>query len=864
MTERSTTQVGIIGAGPAGLLLSHLLALRGIESIVVEARSRAYCEARQRAGLLEAGTVELLRAAGLGQRLDAEGLEHGGIYLQFAGERHHIDFRDLTGGRWVTVYAQTEIVKDLIGARLAAGGQIEFEVSDVGLGDLDGDRPVLRYTDSAGTRHEVRSQAIAGCDGSHGISRDCLPPGLLTVAGRDYPYAWLGILAAVPPSTDELIYARHESGFSLHSMRSPQVSRLYLQVPADTDIERWPDDRIWRELQRRLGLPGWDLKEGPITEKGVSLMRSFVASPMRFGRLFLAGDAAHIVPPTGAKGLNLAIADVTELAAALVSLLRDGRTEPADEYSDTCLRRVWRAEHFSWWMTSMLHVDPHPDPFGAELQLAQLRYVTSSRAAATTLAENYTGYYPLRWPEQGLPQARVVPRAQRPGQQGGQRRGDPGVGQRQRRGDTALAQQGKCPQPVPERVKLGAHGVGQPGATARRPALHAVDGGQQPGQLVVSGEAAGQDHQQRGLAHGDGEVRLRAVIGPDQRGGADMPPRGRVRRHQLAGLGEHQPGAAAADRAHLALCHAAQGVQREHVQFLAQGPDKLVAPPERVHRLGDQWRRDVVPGGEPQPLGGVTEQPAQRGQRVIGECRRREQARDQRAGQPRPLPWPAMRPGVDALGADPAQPGVRTRRAPRQPLQVGASRGLASGEPAIDEAGPLGAPAAGAGAQLSGGKGEFERGRARVVGGALLRSHDRAPGEQVGIRRCRVGGLDRLGVGGDALLVPARVGRDDLLGPGRGAYPGIAVQSRQAEQAAERLRHADPAGRGHRPLDRQRVPEELLQPQQRDRFQALIAGQPGEGCLRVTSSLGILARQGFQRLALCHHADSLPQPDARG
>ena len=365
---------------------------------MVENRSRAYCEARQRAGLLEAGTTELLRAIGLGKRMDAEGLEHGGIYLQFAGERHHLDFRDLTGGRWVTIYAQTEIVKDLIQARLAAGAQLEFEVSDTEVADLDQDRPLLRYTDAAGTRHEVRCDAIAGCDGFHGICRDSMPPGLVQVAERGYPYSWLGILANVPPSTDELIYSRHQDGFALHTMRTPQVSRLYLQVPADEDIERWPDDRIWTELRHRLGIPGWELKDGPITEKAILPMRSFVASPMRYRRLFLAGDAAHIVPPTGAKGLNLAMADVTVLATALTSLLRDGDPGPVDAYSDTSLRRVWRATHFSWWMTSMLHVDPGPDPFGAELQLAQLRYVTSSRAAATTLAENYTGYYPLHWP----------------------------------------------------------------------------------------------------------------------------------------------------------------------------------------------------------------------------------------------------------------------------------------------------------------------------------------------------------------------------------------------------------------------------------------------------------------------------------
>jgi p-hydroxybenzoate 3-monooxygenase len=397
MTVTSRTQVGIVGAGPAGLLLSHLLALRGIESVVIENRSRAYCEARQRAGLLEAGTVRLLRAVGLGDRLDAEGLEHGGIYLQFEGERHHLDFRDLTGGRWVTIYAQTEIVKDLFRARLAAGARIEFEVSGTEVAELETDRPVLRFTDSAGVRHEISCDAIAGCDGFHGVCRDAFPPGLVTVADRSYPYSWLGILATVPPSTDELIYARHHDGFALHTMRTPQVSRLYLQVPAGEDIERWPDDRIWSELQHRLGVPGWDLKEGPITEKAVTPMRSFVASPMAYRRLFLAGDAAHIVPPTGAKGLNLALADVTVLAAALTDLLREGRPELAGAYSASCLARVWRATHFSWWMTSMLHVDAGEDTFGEQLQLSQLRYVVSSRAAATTLAENYTGYYPLHW-----------------------------------------------------------------------------------------------------------------------------------------------------------------------------------------------------------------------------------------------------------------------------------------------------------------------------------------------------------------------------------------------------------------------------------------------------------------------------------
>ena len=387
------TQVGIVGAGPAGLLLSHLLALRGIDSVLVENRSREYCEARQRAGLLEQGTVNLLRDVGLGERMDVEGLEHGGIYLQFAGERHHLDFKDLTDGRSVTIWAQTEIVKDLIQARLAAGAQINFEVSDTQVVDPTSASPILKYTDREGRAHEVVCDVIAGCDGFHGICRDSIPRGLISVAERGYPYSWLGILASVAPSTDELIYSRHENGFALHSMRSPHVGRLYLQVPADEDIADWPDDRIWAELQRRFALPGWDLKEGPVAEKAISPMRSFVASPMRYGRLFLAGDAAHIVPPTGAKGLNLAIADVTVLARALVSLFKHGNWDQADAYSDACLRRVWRATHFSWWMTSMLHVEPGHDAFGAELQLSQLRYVTTSRAAATTLAENYTGYY---------------------------------------------------------------------------------------------------------------------------------------------------------------------------------------------------------------------------------------------------------------------------------------------------------------------------------------------------------------------------------------------------------------------------------------------------------------------------------------
>jgi p-hydroxybenzoate 3-monooxygenase len=390
----AVTQVGIVGAGPAGLLLSHLLALRGIESVVVENRSRAYCEARQRAGLLEAGTVELLRSVGLGKRLDFEGMEHGGIYLQFLGERHHLDFRSLTGGRWVTIYAQTEIVKDLIASRLAAGAALEFSCTDVSVSGVESERPVLSYTDSSGVRHEVSCDVIAGCDGFHGICRPLIPD--LSVYERKYPYAWLGILADAAPSTDELIYSRHSDGFALYTMRSPEVSRLYLQVAPDEPLERWPDERIWAELQRRLALGGWSVNEGRITDKSVTPMRSFVAGPMRHGRLFLAGDAAHIVPPTGAKGLNLALSDVAALATALSAALLRGSWDLAAAYSDTCLARVWRATHFSWWMTSMLHVAPG-DPFESQLQLSQLRYVVSSRAAATTLAENYSGYQPARY-----------------------------------------------------------------------------------------------------------------------------------------------------------------------------------------------------------------------------------------------------------------------------------------------------------------------------------------------------------------------------------------------------------------------------------------------------------------------------------
>ena len=399
MAATSRTQVGIVGAGPAGLLLSHLLSLHGIESVVVENRTRSYCEARQRAGLLEAGTVELLRAAGLGKRLDAEGMEHDGIYLQFEGERHHVNIRELTGGRWVTIYAQTEIVKDLIAARLASSGEsaIEFGATDVAVSDVTSDRPVLSYVSASGERREMTCDVIAGCDGFHGLSRSLVPD--LSVYERSYPYAWLGILADAAPSTDELIYSRHADGFALYSMRTPHVSRLYLQVAPDEPLSEWPDDRIWAELQKRFAVNGsnWRVAEGKITDKSVTPMRSFVAGPMQHGRLFLAGDAAHIVPPTGAKGLNLALSDVVVLANALSAALRDGEWELAEAYSDACLRRVWRATHFSWWMTSMLHVIPDGDPFDSQLQLSQLRFVTSSRAQATALAENYSGFQPVRF-----------------------------------------------------------------------------------------------------------------------------------------------------------------------------------------------------------------------------------------------------------------------------------------------------------------------------------------------------------------------------------------------------------------------------------------------------------------------------------
>ena len=389
MTAPTRTQVGIVGAGPAGLLLSHLLHLAGIESVVLEARSREYCESRVRAGVLEHGTAQLLDEAGVGARMRREGLVHHGILLRFGGRDHRIDLSGLTGGRTILVYAQHEVVKDLIAARLDVGGAVVFEAEDVSIHGLDGSAPTIRYRRDGG-EHRVACDFVAGCDGFHGVSRPSIPPGVLTLYDHRYPFAWLGILAQVPPASHELIYARHDRGFALLSMRTPEISRLYLQCDPGADLERWPDGRVWGELRRRLErADGWALRDGPVLQKGIAEMRSFVVDPMRHGRLFLAGDAAHIVPPTGAKGLNLAAADVRALARALAAFYQEGRTDLLDRYSETCLRRVWKVQRFSWWMTSMLHGTG--DVFGDRVHLAELEYLAGSRAASTALAENYVG-----------------------------------------------------------------------------------------------------------------------------------------------------------------------------------------------------------------------------------------------------------------------------------------------------------------------------------------------------------------------------------------------------------------------------------------------------------------------------------------
>ena len=385
------TQIAIVGAGPSGLLLSQLLHKQGIETVVLERRSQAYVEGRIRAGVLEQGTVELLEAAGVGDRMRREGLLHRGIELSFEGRRHRIDFDALTGGKSVMVYGQTEVTKDLNRARQAAGGQTLFEAEDVSLHDLEGAAPRLRFRHQ-GRDHELSCDFVAGCDGFHGVCRRSIPSEILKTYERVYPFAWLGILSDTPPVSEELIYARHDRGFALYSMRSPTRSRLYIQCSPDENLEDWPDERIWDELRLRLGGEGGEaLQSGPAFEKSVTPMRSFVAEPMRFGRLFLAGDAAHIVPPTGAKGLNLAAADVRVLAGALAAHYAEGRDDLLDAYSETCLRRIWKAQRFSWWLTSLLHRFPEDSPFGKRVQLAELDYLTGSTAAATTLAENYVG-----------------------------------------------------------------------------------------------------------------------------------------------------------------------------------------------------------------------------------------------------------------------------------------------------------------------------------------------------------------------------------------------------------------------------------------------------------------------------------------
>ena len=386
------TTVGIIGAGPAGLLLARLLHNAGIDSVVLESRDRAYVEQRQRAGILEQGTVDVLRAAGAGERMDREGLRHDGIELRYARKRRRVDFPALTGGRSVMVYAQTEVCKDLIALQLKEGGPLLFEAEALAVEDVEGDSPRVRYRHE-GTEDVLECDYVVGCDGFWGVARKAIPEELTRVFERTYPFSWLGILADVPPSHDELVYARHDRGFALLSMRSPSVSRLYLQVPEGTDAEAWGDEEIWRELERRFETEdGWRLERGPITQKSVTPMRSYVHEPMRHGRLFLAGDAAHIVPPTGAKGLNLAVGDVVTFARALIHRTETGSADLLDAYSQTCLGRVWQAERFSYDMTTMLHEVPGATPFEDRLQLARLERVASSRAAETDLAEGYTGF----------------------------------------------------------------------------------------------------------------------------------------------------------------------------------------------------------------------------------------------------------------------------------------------------------------------------------------------------------------------------------------------------------------------------------------------------------------------------------------
>ncbi|HEX9396626.1 MAG TPA: 4-hydroxybenzoate 3-monooxygenase [Burkholderiales bacterium] len=385
------TRVAIVGAGPAGLLLSHLLHRAGIDSVVLESRSRQEIESTLRAGVLEQGTVDLLEKSGVGERLKREGFVHHGIYLRFRGESHRIPLTELTGGRSIMVYAQHEVIKDLVKARLDAGGRILFEVKDVALEGLDSTSPEVNFL-WKNEKQQIQADFIAGCDGFHGISRPAIPAARRTEFKRNYPFGWFGILVEAPPATDELIYAHHERGFALISTRSPTIQRLYFQCDPKDEVGNWPDARIWEELHARLeGSDGWKVKEGRIFQKGIIAMRSFVVEPMNYRRLYLAGDAAHIVPPTGAKGLNLAINDVRILASALMDFYEKKSEAGLKSYSTTALKRVWRAENFSWWMTSMLHKFPEDSPFQHRIQLSELDYVVSSKAKALTLAENYVG-----------------------------------------------------------------------------------------------------------------------------------------------------------------------------------------------------------------------------------------------------------------------------------------------------------------------------------------------------------------------------------------------------------------------------------------------------------------------------------------
>lgn len=388
---RSRTQVGIVGAGPAGLLLGQLLHLQGIDSVILEKSEREHVIERVRAGVLEQGTVDLMRQIGAGDRLDREGLRHDGLYLSFRGERHHIDMAALAGGRAITVYGQNEVVRDLIEIRRATGRPILFGAANVSVHDVDSPQPLIRYR-SDGQDFELACDFVAGCDGFHGVCRQSMPSSLLRIFERVYPFAWLGILAQAAPSCDELVYSLHDNGFALFSMRSPAITRLYLQCAPDEDLAAWSDNRIWSELQTRFTcVDGWTPNTGTILQKGITQMRSFVAEPMQHGRLYLAGDAAHIVPPTGAKGLNLAAADVWRLSQALTSFYQSGSDGDLRTYSDRGLRRIWRAQRFSWWMTTTLHRSDSDNPFDHRRQYAELDYLVSSRAAMTSLAENYVG-----------------------------------------------------------------------------------------------------------------------------------------------------------------------------------------------------------------------------------------------------------------------------------------------------------------------------------------------------------------------------------------------------------------------------------------------------------------------------------------